>query len=274
MRIDTWSRWLRPWSMKKRLCSFSVFLLTTFVALSQLPEANVWHKFTEAKTGKTVVAKVAEKKPDNSKVRIVLKKGGTMWLNVDRFSGPDIEYIKAWELTDLRLEANTVASARSRTRWSETWGKFDANGVEIISVRVSTDFRSRTVGITLDNRGSVEDFVMEVFWLGFPLKDKTRRVINSLSARKIKVPKSEAGERYTIRVGSTYKYTDASLLYLRSDRSLYRWEGIYIRTWSGYGYAGWAVRISDGEGNLVDQTAAQPSFLKHIQSIPLPVGKK
>lgn len=138
---------------------------------------------------------------------------------------------------------------------------------------MSTDFHSRTVGVTLENRGTVEGFAMEVFWMGFPLKDQMARVINGLATRKARVPQAEAGERYTIRVGSTYRYTEASLLYLRSDRSLYNWKGFYVRTWSGYGYAGWAVRISDGKGNLVDQAAAQPSFLKHIESIPLPVRK-
>ena len=249
--------------------TFTLLLSITSV-LSQAPDAEEWHTFTEAVSERTVVAKIVEKKPDNSKVRIALQEGGAMWVDVTRFSKADIDYIKAWELLDLKLRANTVATASSRTSWAETWGKFDANGAEIISGGVSSEFKSRIVGVELENRGSVEEFVMEFFWLGFPLNEKNSRVITSMATRQIKAP---AGERINIRVGSTYRYVETSLLYLKSDRSLYDWSGFYVRTWSGYGYAGWAVRISDGKGNPVDQSAAQPSFLHYIQKIPLPILK-
>jgi hypothetical protein len=89
-----------------------------------------------------------------------------------------------------------------------------------------------------------------------------------MAARKINVP---VGGTWSVGVNATYNYRDETFVYLRSDDpELSDWEGSYVRTWSGYGYAGWAVRLSDGKGKVLAKQGAQPSFLRHIENVPVP----
>lgn len=231
-----------------------------------------YRTWTESSTGRTLVAKIMEKAADNSRARLILKKGGSKWLNTSILSKEDQEYVKSWapiNIPNIRMRANTVAVSTKRSKWSDVWGSIDSSGGKVAMTEEQKNSR-RVVGVFIDNNGFTENFIMEVYWLGFPLNNKTKRVICAMSARLIKIP---AGTKESIRVSASYNYRDTSLLYLESDTSLYNWEGFYVREWSGYGYAGWAIRISDGEGEILAQSAAQPPFLRYIELIPVPTLK-
>lgn len=227
-----------------------------------------WRTFTDAKGERTLEARIAEKKPDNSKIRLVLKKGGTKWIDSSKFSKADQKYISEWEHRELKVRANTVSTARSTGSWTATWGNFDAKGAEVISERVGRDYKSRIIGLEVENKGSVEDFIMEVYWLGFQSRDKGSRKITALAAQPIKIP--AGGDRHKIRVGSTFNKIDENLRYQNADETPWDWKRWYVRSWWGYLYAGWAIRISDGDGIVIKEVASQPSFLKHISTVPVP----
>lgn len=237
--------------------------LSASVAYAQ----SEFRTFKQAKGDKTLVAKIAEKKPDNSKVRLVLKKGGTMWVKPDLFSEEDQKYIEQWENADLGVKAKTVATAgTTRGTWGLSWGRFDANGAEVVGGNVGRGYRSRIIGVEFENKGSIEDFVMEVFWLGYR-KGKKSRKITAMAAAPINLP---TGERFNVRVGSTYNLISGKLNYTNVDSSEFDWDGFYVNIWSGYNYAGWVVRISDGNGLLIKEIGSQPAVLRHIENVPVP----
>ena len=246
-----------------------IYLLILMIMVTSL-RGEEYRTWTESSTGRTLVAKIMEKAADNSRARLILKKGGSKWLNTSILSKEDQEYVKSWAPTNIRMRANTVAVSTKRSKWSDVWGSIDSSGGKVSAMTDEQKNSRRVVGVFIDNRGFTENFIMEVFWLGFPLNKKTKRVICAMSARPIKIP---AGTKESIGVSASYNYRDTSLLYLESDTSLYNWEGFYVRKWSGYGYGGWAIRISDGEGEILAQSAAQPSFLRHIELVPVPTLK-
>ena len=262
--------------------SFFAFSLGLLLTVSQTANADQWRIFKEAKSGRSLTAKIVSKNPEIEHVELALKSGKTVWLDVKRLSDADQDYIHDWPNNDrgtvtggdidIRLKAKTVAMGASQVEWHRTWGKFDENGAQILKERGLEKSQDRVLGITIENRGSVEEYVIEIFWLGFVLRDKRQRVINSLSSKFITIPAGTLSEpsRYNVRVGSNFDYREYELLYKDFDFVAKTVESLYVGIWQGYGYAGWAVRVSDKNGKLVAQTAAQPVFLPYIERVPVP----
>lgn len=172
----------------------------------------------------------------------------------------------------LKLFAKTVSTRTQRNSWEQAWGAVDESGAVIVANAGREKVTRRVVGVTLtcpsDSSGG--DYVVEMYWFGFPLDKKSKRYVCSAAVKPVTM---ERGTKVTIAIASDYNYTDEAFLYLESDPSFNEWQGLYVRGWSGYTYAGWAVRISDGNGKIIAQQGAQPSFLRHLKSIPLPRKK-
>jgi|GEM_PF-5881051 len=230
-------------------------------------EFRVW---MEVASGKKIEAKIMEKRADNSEIRIMLKNLQSNWIQVNRLSPDDQDYVKNWIVKDVKLNVQTVATARKDTSWNEAWANLSPDGVEFLRLAGSEELRSRVLGIEMENKGTTENFILEVFWLGFSLSDKNNRMICKMAVKPIKIP---LASKWVVGASALYDYRDEGCLYLQSDSSLMKWEGIYARSWSGYSYAGWVVRLSDGEGNIVGQQGAQPVFLKYVASVPAPKMK-
>lgn len=244
-------------------------VMTLAMVMIMMPMLNgsEYRTWTEAKTGKTIDAKIVEKNHDGRRVRLLIKKGSAKWMTVSRLTKEDQQYVADWTFCSVQMRANTVAASSKRHKWSSVWGTIDQSGAEIAAMTDEQKNSRRVVGVFFNNTGDTEDFVIEVYWLGFPLDKKTKRAICAMSACPIKIPSKS---RSSIAVSSSYNYRDTSLLYLQSNGSDYNWEGWYVRMWSGYGYAGWAIRLSDGKGNLIAESAAQPPFLRYIGQLPIP----
>ena len=244
-------------------------------------KADQWRIFTDAKSGRTLTAKVASKNLGISKVELILKSGKKVWIDIGRLTEKDQRFVEGWEKNaeggsiDIKMRANTVAMGATKTEWQYTWGEFDAFGGQIIHEEGVQKTQDRTLGIWIENRGDVEEFIIEVFWLGYVLRDKTQRVINSLSAQTINIPAGTLSEpsKLQARVGSFFNYREDHLVYLDFDFTAKTVEGFYVGLWQGYGYAGWAVRLSDTKGNIVHQSASQNSFLRYIKPVPVPTAR-
>lgn len=173
----------------------------------------------------------------------------------------------------LDMVAKTESTSTKKGRWGDTWGAVDQSGAVIVAESGKKKVSRRVVGVHLscprDSHGG--NYVVEMFWFGFPLDKKSKRYVCAAAIKKISVP---ARGTKSIAIASDYNYTDQSLLYLESDPNYETWKGLYVRKWSGYTYAGWVVRVSDGNGRIIAQQGAQPSFIRHIQKIPLPRTKK
>lgn len=169
----------------------------------------------------------------------------------------------------VRVSARTVSWKTKRNAYSAVWSRVGSSEAEILAYAERNKDSWRTLGVDLrcdlSSRGG--EYVLEVFWFGFPLANKRKRYICAHAARKIEVLPSR---RQSIRTNSHYNYKEAELLYLKSDAPFTEWEGFYARSWSGYTYAGWAVRVSDGFGKVLAMQGAQPSFLKYLDAIPVP----
>ena len=169
----------------------------------------------------------------------------------------------------IKISARTVSWKTKRSSYSAVWSRVNSSEAEILAYAERNKDSYRELGINLrcglSSRGG--EYVVEVFWFGFPLADKRKRYICAWAADRVEVLPRQSP---SINANSHYNYKDAALVYLRSDSPFNEWEGLYIRSWSGYTYAGWAVRVSDGFGNVMAMQGAQPSFLKHLKGVPVP----
>jgi len=237
-------------------------------------EMRTW---TDDKTGKTVEAELVSKQGRS----VILKKSNskTITIKVSRLVKADQAYIAAKKVPvikqpagRLKILAKTVSTRTKRSSWNYAWGAVDQSGITIVANAGKKKVTRRVVGIDLTSPvGSAGgDYVVEMYWFGFPLDKKTRRYICSAVAKSVTV---RAGGKTTIAIASDYNYIDEALLYLKSDPYYTEWRGLYVRKWSGYTYAGWVVRISDGSGRIIAQQGAQPSFIRHIANLPIPRKK-
>ena len=231
---------------------------------SNLQKDRTW---TDAATDRKITARMIGKRGNDSEVQLLLANGNAAWMMVSRFSADDQAYVKSWIVCEIKLLAKTVASGHKGTKWSETWGAISSSGAAVLHAHGQEDIQQRVVGVEITNRGTTEIFVLEVFWLGFPLQDKNKRAICRMATKKIKVSSQTT---WSCCVFATYDYRDSTCIYLQSDFTLRNWDGLYVRSWSGYEYAGWAVRVSDGKGKVIAQQGAQPPFLGYIEPVPVP----
>lgn len=75
-----------------------------------------------------------------------------------------------------------------RNRWAATWIASTKDTADILAAAGSEKLQDRTIGITIDNRGTAQRIVVDVFWFGFPLNDKNRRYICARASQIIQAP--------------------------------------------------------------------------------------
>jgi hypothetical protein len=233
--------------------------------------AGAMRTWTEAATGRTVRGKIEGKREDGSEIRILLENHKAIWLPVNKLSEDDRKFVASWEVTNIRVEAKTVAMGTDRDRWAATWAASDRDTADILAVAGSQQVQGRTLGITIDNRGTSQEIIADVFWFGFPLKDKTERVVCGRATRIVRVPPEQ---RYDISCGMGYRYREDSLAYVHADFRAKEITGLFVDSWAGTTYAGWAVRISDRSGKILDESASQPAILGRLKDVPAPLPKK
>jgi hypothetical protein len=112
--------------------------------------------------------------------------------------------------------------------------------------------------------------VLEVFWLGYPLDNKNKKVINTISAKRIMV---NPGEKSIFTITSNYRYIEDDLIYLQRDGHSDYWNGYYMQTWEGHTYAGWVARVSDGDGNVLAIQGARPPLCVFASDFKPPILK-
>ena len=224
----------------------------------------------EEATGRTLRGRIDGKKDDGTEVRILLENSKAVWIPVAKLSKEDQEFVSKWEIVNVKLEAKTVAMSTDRGQWGAVWTAESKDSAAILAAAGSDLIRGRVLGITLDNRGTASQLVVDVFWLGFPLNEKTKRVVTCRATKLVDTP---AEGRYTISCQAGFRYSESALAYVQADFRENTLSGLLVNTWAGYGYAGWVVRVSDTKGNLIAQQGAQPSFVSNVESIPLPVLK-
>ena len=159
----------------------------------------------------------------------------------------------------VKIYARTVAMSRKDSSSTNFWVGGTPMEEEILYERTKQIFRHRVIAVDVTNKGETSDFILEVFWLGHPLNKASRTCVNALAAKKITVPPQT---KVTIQAASNYNFVDSALIYLkRESRGSDYWNGLYVRTWSGYGYAGWVARVSDGHGKTLAIQGARPPMI-------------
>jgi hypothetical protein len=171
----------------------------------------------------------------------------------------------------VNLQAQTVAMGRKETNSENFWVGSSPTEEVILYNNTKQIFRHRTVGVSISNTGTNPDLILEVFWLGNPLQNKNEIRISQYAARVIRI---KPGSKSDLKVSSNYHYMDQTLVYLkRESRNPDYWNGLLVKTWAGYGYAGWIVRVSDGKGRTLAVQAARPPLAVHIKSLHPPTLK-
>ena len=237
--------------------------------------SNSLRVWTNTETGRTLEAKLIAKSEKGTHVELQKADSKKVIIKTNKLSAKDQHFISQMNVAELKarpgglkMTARTVSWGTKRSSWSYIWGNVDSAGAQLGSYREKNRDSRRQLGVdlrpTLNSKGG--DYVVEVFWFGFPLSKKSKRYVCAAGINTVSVPPSGI----SFGIASNYNYKESSLLYLESDPSFRYWEGVYVRTWSGYTYAGWAVRVSDGYGKVVAIQGAQTSFLRHINDIPIP----
>ena len=250
-------------------------IILIIVAPSVIAQGNTTKKsdmrfWTEATTGKKIRARIISKDLNGRRIQLQLKSGKKMWLESSRLSMNDQDYAKNWTFSRVSLKAKTLSSGVGRSSIttelrSLTIPSNELGGSETKLSETEEDKNKNTrreLGVTFNNGGLNEDFILEVYWLGFPKNMKSNRKIYAITAQHINIPVKRVT---SIRVSAFYNFRE--LIHKDLDGSTTR------EAW-GYTYAGWLVRLSDKQGNVVDQQASQTALEKHLESIPIHQPKK
>lgn len=172
----------------------------------------------------------------------------------------------------VKIYARTVAMSRKEHSSTFRWVGGSPMEEEILYEHTKKIFRHRVIAVGVTNSGGTSDFILEVFWLGHPLNKANRTCINAQASRKISVP---PGQTITFEVASNYNFVDSTLVYLkRESHGSDYWNGFYMRTWSGYGYAGWVTRVSDGCGRTLGVVGARPPMIEFVSEFEPPKFEK
>ncbi len=226
---------------------------------------RIW---TEAEGERTIRGRIEGKRADGSEVRIMLENRTAIWIPVTKLSQENRNFIASWEVINLRLEAKTVAVGVDRNRWAATWVASTKDTADILAAAGSEKLQDRTIGITIDNRGTAQKIVVDVFWFGFPLNDKKRRYVCARASQIIQAPPEQ---RYEISCGMGYRYSESSLAYVHADFRPNEIAGLFVDSWSGHTFAGWAVRISNLKGEILGESATLVPLLGLLKDVPAPV---
>ncbi len=248
------------------------FLLTPEVTLGDEPVlADGFRKWTEKETGRTILGRIEGKRNQGSEIRVLLKNSKSIWLQTKILSDQDQALASKWEKRWVKVSAQTMLVSTKREKWVKTWAAERGDKAAFLSISGKDKWSNRTLGITLDNRGTEIDVVVDVFWFGFPLNDKNQRFVNGRATKIYRVPPED---RIVIPCEGGCVYKEHSLIYLEADFRTLKIDGLFAKSWSGYAYAGWAVRVSTLDGELLGAQAAQPPFLNRISAVPIPVSTK
>ena len=221
----------------------------------------------EAGTTRVIRGRMDGKRNDGKDARIILENGKAIWLPTSRLSAEDQKFVSSWENINMRLDAKTVAMSTRRDEYAAAWIAETKDTADLLAVTGSEQLQGRAIGITIDNRGTASTVVVDVFWFGFPLAEKSKRVICSRATKIIQVPPEV---RYTISCQAGYRYSESSLAYAHANFDKQIIAGLFVNSWEGFGYAGWAARLSDAKGGKIDEKGSQPALLRHLEKIPFP----
>ena len=226
--------------------------------------------WTEKATGEKIMAEIISKDPDGRRIRLKLKNGKKIWLESSRLSVNDQNHAKNWTYSRVSMKAKTLSSGANRSSRTEGWSitiqSTGTNSDSSTGVSRTTENKtkktSREIGITFNNGGLNEDFLLEVYWLGFHKNEKNNRKIYATTARHINIPMKEV---ISVRVSALYNFRERIKKQTGSLTTREAW---------GSTYAGWLVRLSDSSGNLVAKQASQTALVKYLDTIPLHLPKE
>ena len=85
-------------------------ILTALLAITA--QASQFRTWTQAATGKSIVAKMTDKARDHSKAQVVTKRGKVYWLKSSTLAQKDQEYILRWGPPIDHLSCRVVKSGR------------------------------------------------------------------------------------------------------------------------------------------------------------------
>lgn len=86
-------------------------LLTLFIT-SLCLQAESYRKWTEASTKRSIVAKIKDKKLDNSEAQLLTKQGKVMWFKSEDLVSEDQVYIKKWVKPVDHLTVKVIGSKK------------------------------------------------------------------------------------------------------------------------------------------------------------------
>jgi hypothetical protein len=248
------------------------FLLTLDVTFGEETiSVDGLRKWTEKETGRVILGRIEGKRNQGSEIRILLKNSKSIWLQSKILSAEDQAFATKWEKRNVKLTAQTMSVSTKREKWVQTWTAESRDKAAFLSIAGKDQWSDRTLGITLDNRGTEIDVVVDVFWFGFPLNDKNQRFVNGRATKIYRLPPEDT---IVIPCEGGCVYKERSLAYLEADFRKLEIAGLFVKGWSGYTYAGWAVRVSTLDGGLLGGQGAQPTFLNRISNVPIPIATK
>ena len=101
-----------------RQIKMKAYIITTILLLIAFNSsfASGYRTWTEAVTGRTLEAKITDKKFDNSSAKLFTKKGKSMWIEVKKFIPKDQEYIKKWVKPIDHLTVRVVGTKKGQKK--------------------------------------------------------------------------------------------------------------------------------------------------------------
>ena len=114
-------------------------LLLVIAALSLVARAEEFRIWTQKETGRTLEAKMLDKRVDNSEAKLLMKNGRAVWVKSKTLSDQDQEYIKNWvrEAKDI-LSARVIGSKRGGRKHVEVTVVANAKPLKIVCYGTAT----------------------------------------------------------------------------------------------------------------------------------------
>ena len=94
-----------------------ILLITLISAtFSTFASADDFRTWTQQATGKTISAKIIDKKPDDSAAHLNLKNGKCVWVKTESLGWEDKEFIEAWKKMPLGFHFLTVTLSGTKVQ--------------------------------------------------------------------------------------------------------------------------------------------------------------
>ena len=71
-----------------------------------------------------------------------------------------------------------------------------------------------------------------------------------------------------------YCYSESSLAYVHADFRQNEITWLFVNSWSGHTFAGWAVIISNLKGEILGESATLVPLLGLLKNVPAPVSSE